>query len=61
MSELPESVTQKIYIDYLFKDFVYQFKYIARYETPRGIKKPQREDADFRENMVMLLESLEPR
>ena len=23
MSELPESVTQKIYIDYLFKDFVY--------------------------------------
>jgi len=41
MSELPDSVTQIIYIDYLFKDFVYKFKYITIYETPKGYVKPR--------------------
>jgi len=49
MSELPESVTQTIYIDYLFKDFVYKFKYITMYECrTRGLIKPEVEDLVFR-------------
>lgn len=49
MSELPESVTQTIYIDYLFKDFVYKFKYITMYECrTRGLVKPVVDDLVFR-------------
>lgn len=61
MGELPESVTQTIYIDYLFKDFVYKFHYITVYDSPKGYIKPPLDDLNFRQNMVQLLEKLEPR
>ena len=49
MSELPETVSQTIYIDYLFKDFVYQFKYITVYKcNHKGLVKPLVTDLLFR-------------
>lgn len=61
MSELPEAVTQKIFIDYLFKDFVYKFKNICRYELNDKTVMPHMDEKEFRINMVELLKNLEPR
>lgn len=38
LSELPDTITQKIYIEYLFKDFLYMFKNIFRVRTKTGLQ-----------------------
>ena len=59
LQELPEITVQEIYIDYLFRDFIFQFKHIFLIEF-RG-RVLEQDDQRFRRFMVQFLNCLEPR
>lgn len=62
MQELPENVTQKIYIDYVFQDFAYKFSYYFRYRNQRNqIVICKKTHTTFRQQIVKLLKELQPR
>lgn len=62
MDELPESVVQQIYIDYVFQDFIYKFSNIFRYKNPKNqIVFCKKTHTVFRQQVVKLLKNLQPR
>ena len=59
ISELPDSTVQQIYIDYLFRDFLYQYHQFLKVNV-KG--RPMRvEDPKYRVFLVNLVRCLEPR
>lgn len=59
ISELPDSTVQQIYIDYLFRDFLYQYNHFLRISV-KG--RPLRlDDPKYRVFLVELVRCLEPR
>ena len=62
MHELPESVTQQIYINYVFQDFIYKFGTLFRYRNAKGkIVYCKNAHPAFRQQVVKMLMNLEPR
>ena len=62
MLELPHQVTQQIYIEYVFQDFIYKFGHIFRFHNSvNKLVFCQKENTMFRSQIVMLLQEVEPR
>lgn len=65
MHELPDIVTHQIYIDYVYKDFVYMFKNLFKYidmdKKSYHIRNSDLDNFNFRRHLVELLKGLEPR
>ena len=62
MHELPENVTQQIYINYVFQDFIYKFGNLFRYRNSKNkIVYMKNNNPAFRQQMVKMLMNLEPR
>ena len=59
LQELPEVTVQKIYIDYLFKNFMYNFRTFLKIK--RKGKMMQKTDNKYRVFLVKFLSCLEPR
>jgi hypothetical protein len=63
MSELPKNIRQKIYKDFLFKDFLYQFKHYFKF--PKEFDNPNDmmtfQDTKYAGFMMVVLKALEPR
>ena len=59
ISELPDSTVQQIYIDYLFRDFLYQYNHFLRVSVKgRALRV---DDPKYRVFLVELVRCLEPR
>lgn len=63
LNELPVGTVQSIFIDYLFKDFLYKFKDLFQIEIQSGGQKQMLLPTDYkwRQFMVAFLNKLEPR
>ena len=59
LDQLPEEVIHSIYLDYLFRDFLYKFRSIFR-ETVNG-KPIDTYDLNYKQLIIHLLRHLEPR
>lgn len=62
VKELPEWVLQNIYINYLYRNFIYQFQLLFRYRNKQNkIVSCNFHNLKFREEVMFMLMNLRPR
>ena len=59
IADLPDSTVQQIYLDYLFRDFMYMYDSYFRYKSVKNFTPVELQKN--REFMVKLVQSFEPR
>ena len=63
LKQLPQSVTRKLYLEFLFRDFLYTFKVYFRMNNPLLSIKGQAlgDDSRYKKFIVQVCHNLEPR